>query len=133
MTLQGPAPEHPAVVSAPDNAGSAERSEQSPPAEFAVQVEPAGIRIQVDRDESLMQAAVRQGHRWPTICHGQGECGVCFVRIRAGAEQLSPRTQVETELLGELRSTEKDPSPTRLACRLFVHGDGVVVFRPGVR
>jgi ferredoxin len=100
---------------------------------FVVRVEPAGLEIKVGAGEALMQAAIRQGYRWPTICEGRADCGVCFVRVREGEDQLSPRLQEETDLLGEFRPTKKDPAATRLACRLFVHGDGVVVFRPGVR
>jgi 2Fe-2S ferredoxin len=42
-------------------------------------VQPSGVAIQVEEGEDLMAAAQRAGYRWPTICHGQAECTVCFV------------------------------------------------------
>ncbi len=132
MALLHPVEQH-AALADPDSSGSARGAEAADPEGFSVRVEPAGLEIQVGPGEALMQAAIRQGYRWPTICDGRADCGVCFVRVRAGDDRLSPRTREESDLLGEFRPTKSDPAASRLACRLFVHGDGVVVFRPGVR
>lgn len=49
-------------------------------------------------------------------CGGYGQCGTCVVEVVAGAENLSPRTEVEH------RKLRKKPSSYRLACQTLVNG-----------
>jgi 2Fe-2S ferredoxin len=97
-----------------------------------VRVEPAGVEFDVKPGESVAEAAWRLGYTWPTKCWGQAECMVCFVRVTGGevhaeppgdAELLAMRTLLPRRLRGPL---------TRLACRLQVKGDGLVVEKKGV-
>jgi ferredoxin len=57
-------------------------------------------------------------------CGGYGQCGTCVVDVAAGAENLSPRTQVEE------RKLKKWPSTCRLACQATVHGPVSVITKP---
>ena len=91
-----------------------------------VRVEPAGIEIEVQDGEALMEAADRLGYTWPTFCHMQCLCGECWVEVRSGAEHCSEVAQQEKDTL---TNTDR-PDGARLACQLLVDGD-VTVHREG--
>lgn len=57
-------------------------------------------------------------------CGGYGQCGTCVVDIVAGAENLSPRTEVED------RKLKKRSASCRLACQALVNGPVSVVTKP---
>ncbi len=94
-----------------------------------VRVEPSGHNIVVETEESLLAAALRQGYRWPTLCHGKGECTICFVRLLAGAENVAPADPAERARLGECG---RDGPDVRLACQLEIHGP-ITVLKRGLR
>jgi len=98
-----------------------------------VRVEPRGLVVEVNQGESVAEAAWRLGFSWPTRCYGQAECMLCFVRVLDG--ELSTEPAGEEELLAlRTRLPRRLRSPlVRLACRLKVTGDGVVVEKRGVR
>jgi 2Fe-2S ferredoxin len=91
-----------------------------------VRVEPAGIDIEVEPEETLMEAADRLGYDWPTFCHMQCLCGQCYVEIKDGAGLCSPVAEQEEETL----ANNDRPEGARLACQLLVNGD-VTVYREG--
>jgi len=108
-----------------------------------VRVEPADVTLDVHEDETLIEAAWRQGYYWPTICEGKAECGQCFVEILVGEENVSPRTEDEhativdvfgrTEEATEAFGYAPRPRPyadrvdeLRLACCLRLTGDALV-------
>ncbi|HEY9621078.1 MAG TPA: 2Fe-2S iron-sulfur cluster-binding protein [Crinalium sp.] len=57
-------------------------------------------------------------------CGGYGQCGTCIVEIVEGAENLSPRTDVEN------RKLKKKPDNYRLACQTLVNGPISVNTKP---
>ena len=57
-------------------------------------------------------------------CGGYGQCGTCVVEILDGAENLSPRTEIE-----EKRFKNK-PDTYRLACQTTVNGRVSVRTKP---
>lgn len=57
-------------------------------------------------------------------CGGYGQCGTCIVEIVEGAENLSPRTDVEN------RKLKKKPDSYRLACQTLVQGSVSVKTKP---
>lgn len=57
-------------------------------------------------------------------CGGYGQCGTCIVSVVEGAENLSPRTDVEE------RKLKKKPATYRLACQTLVNGSISVVTKP---
>ena len=99
----------------------------------SVRVEPAGVDIPVDDGETLMAAAVRAGYRWPTVCGGQAQCGVCILKVVSSSE-LPPPAPLEAERLAIVPERQLWPDAVlRLACQLRVESDGLVVFKRGVR
>ena len=50
-------------------------------AEFTITVLPSKVRFGARGGESLMAAAQRAKIRWPTVCNGVAQCGVCYVGV----------------------------------------------------
>lgn len=57
-------------------------------------------------------------------CGGYGQCGTCVVEVVEGAENLSPRTEVEN------RKLRKKPDNYRLACQALVNGPVIIKTKP---
>lgn len=98
-----------------------------------VTILPENLAIAVEPDESLAQAAWRQGYHWPTTCWGEMECTVCAATVVAGEHAAAPATAEEEAAIAERMPHFLRRPGTRLACRLRVQGDGLVVEKPGVR
>ena len=97
-----------------------------------VTVLPVGVKIEVSADETVMQAAIRFGYTWPTVCHGEGTCGVCFMEIVEGGDSIQPVERREREVLEGLAVRRLYAGPLRLACQARLSGD-VTVRKRGVR
>jgi ferredoxin, 2Fe-2S len=95
-----------------------------------IRVLPADVEFDVADDETVLGAAVRHGIRWPTVCQGNAECGVCYMFVEVGDDRLSAKSSAEAGRLG-LGVYADDPR-ARLACQTCLHGD-VTVTRRGVR
>lgn len=108
--------------------------EQSNPTRSCqVLVTPSNARFSVARDETLMDAALRQGYSWPTACGGCGECGLCRVRVMEGIDELSSPDAHERRALRLFCGIDADEHPeVRLACQALVSGN-VTVHKVGVR
>lgn len=97
-----------------------------------VRVEPSGLEFDVDASETMMQAALRHGYQWPTVCGGQGQCRACSVEILDGQDRLCPAGRIEVEGIKILVASGDDPAKVRLACQAKVRG-AVTVRKHGVR
>lgn len=97
-----------------------------------VRVEPAGLEFDVGASETMMQAALRHGYQWPTVCGGEGQCRACFVEVLAGHDCLCAVGRVEAEGIRILAASGEDPDVVRLACQARVRG-AVTVRKHGVR
>jgi ferredoxin len=98
-----------------------------------VRVEPAGIELDVVPGETVMGAAVRSGYRWPTVCGGLAECGVCVLRVVESGGLPEPEP-VEVARLATVPERRLEPEAEwRLACQLRVGSPGLVVRKRGVR
>lgn len=99
-----------------------------------VRVVPLELEIHVEDGETLMEAAERLGWYWPTICHGEAQCSVCWFEVLAGIEELAPPAADELrtlDLLGRhLRS--KAPGTIRLGCQSRPEGN-LVIKKTGLR
>lgn len=74
----------------------------------------------------LLDAARRHGITLPTECGGRGECDTCAVVVEAGADLLSPLTDVE-----RLRLTpDRLEAGERLACQAKAERAGDLALRP---
>lgn len=95
-----------------------------------IRVLPAGVEFDVADGESVFEAATRHGVRWPSICQGDMECGICWMAVHEGAENVSVQSKAE---LDRLAQGLKAGDPTvRLACQSRLCGP-VAVVRKGVR
>jgi ferredoxin len=75
--------------------------------------------IDVAAGTTLFDAGAKLAAGIETACVGKGTCGLCRVRILAGAEHLTPYSDEETKHLGNVYHLTK----VRLACRTRVSGD----------
>ncbi|MEM1569844.1 MAG: ASKHA domain-containing protein [Candidatus Bathyarchaeia archaeon] len=73
-------------------------------------VQPIGLRIQTEEDETILDSLRRSGIMLQSICGGLGTCGKCVIRVVRG--KTSPPSEQELKLL-----SEKLSSGFRLACQ----------------
>ena len=89
---------------------------------------PYDLGLEVPRGTSLLAAADEAAEMVPDdffvgeMCEGRHECGNCAVQVLEGAENLSPMTDSEKELLATLRHGPD----IRAACTTRVYGDVTV-------
>jgi len=70
-------------------------------------------------DTTLFEAGARLSAGIDTACVGKGTCGLCRVKIIAGAEHLNAFTDEERKHLGNVYHLTK----VRLSCRCPISGD----------
>lgn len=87
--------------------------------QFKIQIEPAGISVSAQPDETLKDALEHSAHKFPQTCGGKGTCGLCRLSFLSEPPPMKKR---EIELLGS-------DSPYRLACLHKVRSD-ISVFLP---
>jgi 2Fe-2S ferredoxin len=96
-----------------------------------VRVEPLGFEFDVRSGETVMEAALRAGLYWPTVCGGQGYCNRCSFVLEPDHPSLLPMDAEELEALRRVRWRVQELPGERLACRAFVVAD-VTVRKKGV-
>jgi ferredoxin len=84
-----------------------------------VTFEPSGVSVDVREGESVFEAGRRGGVLIPTACMAKGTCGLCRVKILAGAEHLPPPSATEQRHLGNTYFITK----LRLSCQIMPAGD----------
>ena len=87
-----------------------------------MEVEPWGEDpklVEVREGSTLFEAGAKITAGIDTACVGKGTCGLCRVKIVAGAEHLNPFTDEERKHLGNVYHLTK----VRLACRSKIAGD----------
>ncbi len=97
-----------------------------------VRIEPAGIDLAVPAGMPLMKAAQSAGLRWPNVCSGQAQCGVCAVEVIDGDLAASPPGVREGQMLGRLAQRPRQGGVMRLACQ-FMPAGPFTVHKLGVR
>ena len=83
---------------------------------------PAPLVVEALPGDSLFDAAAKVSAGVDTACVGKGTCGLCRVKILAGAEHLNPYTDEERKHLGNVYHITK----VRLACRTQVSADATI-------
>lgn len=80
-----------------------------------------GVSTTVEAPEgsTLFEAGAKIAAGIETACVGKGTCGLCRVKIVAGADSLNPFTDEERKHLGNVYHITK----VRLSCRSKVAGD----------
>lgn len=74
---------------------------------------------EIREGESLFDAGAKVTAGIDTACVGKGTCGLCRVKIVAGAENTNPFTDEERKHLGNVYHITK----VRLSCRTKPTGD----------
>jgi 2Fe-2S ferredoxin len=99
-----------------------------------ISVEPSGVEFDIRAEETVIQAAWRNGYTWPTICGGAGTCKTCVFMIMEGADNMCPIEPWEDEGLRSIATTlpANRGLGWRLACQAKVSGD-VRLRKAGVR
>ncbi len=72
------------------------------------------IKIQIN--QTIFEAAEKEGIIIPSSCKKQGKCKECLVEIKTGMENLNPKTQEESHLMGTFR----------LACQAKIEKEGKI-------
>ena len=97
-----------------------------------VRIEPSGIEVPVAPGSTLMKAGVRAGLKWPSVCGGQAQCGVCAVEVLESCEPLPPPSLREQQMLDRISTKPRQGGTIRLACQFAPHTTARV-FKPGIR
>jgi ferredoxin, 2Fe-2S len=79
----------------------------------------APVVVECREGDTLFEAGAKATAGIDTACVGKGTCGLCRVKILAGAEHLNPFTDEERKHLGNVYHLTK----IRLSCRCKVSGD----------
>ena len=77
------------------------------------------VTVEALPGDSLFDAGAKASAGIDTACVGKGTCGLCRVKILAGAEHLNPYTDEERRHLGNVYHITK----VRLSCRSRPSGD----------
>ena len=75
--------------------------------------------VEVTAGSTLFEAGAKLTAGIDTACVGKGTCGLCRVKIIAGADHLNAFTEEERKHLGNVYHITK----VRLACRSKLTGD----------
>lgn len=97
-----------------------------------VLIEPGAFIVRVRDGQTLMAAAFAADVRWPSVCGGVGQCGVCHVELIASDESLPPPDAIEASMLRRSHLRPKMGGELRLACQLPITARATVHKR-GVR
>jgi len=82
-----------------------------------------GNVVECPEGSTLFEAGAKAAAGIETACVGKGTCGLCRVKILAGAEHLTPYTDEERKHLGNVYHLTK----VRLSCRTRVTGGEVAI------
>jgi 2Fe-2S ferredoxin len=83
-----------------------------------VTFQPIGLTVECAEGESLFEVARRHGVPVATACVGKATCGLCRMKVEAGAEHLTPFNAGERKHLGNVYFITKE----RLSCQARVQG-----------
>jgi len=81
------------------------------------------ISVELPAGATLFEAGARVSAGIDTACVGKGTCGLCRVKIVAGAEHLTPYSDEERRHLGNVYHLTR----VRLACRSQLSGGDVTI------
>lgn len=100
--------------------GSPPRAGRRDPGAVLVDLQPAGRRVEVTRETTLLDAARAAGVELQAVCGGAGTCGGCRVRVVSGS--VGAADEMERAALTEAERA----SGLRLACRTTLLADARV-------
>jgi ferredoxin len=104
----------------------------SKPESNPVRVEPLGIVLDCNPEETLIRCAWRSAYYWPTICGGAAECGACWCEVIDGRDNVAPMGTAEAIVFRMYPKLNQPGRAIRLACCMTVTGP-VTVTKAGVK
>jgi ferredoxin len=84
-----------------------------------IQTDAGPVVVEAPEGSTLFEAGAKIAAGIETACVGKGTCGLCRVKIVAGAEHLNAFTDEERKHLGNVYHLTK----VRLSCRTKISGD----------
>lgn len=69
---------------------------------YQVTIEPIGTTIEVEEDQTILDAALRQGVWLPFAC-GHGTCGTCKVQVTVGFTMLVKLHHLRSWILNAMK------------------------------
>ena len=84
--------------------------------------QPAGLAVEAQAGETLLQVSKRCGAGIKYSCDGAPSCAMCRIVVVAGEENLSPIERKEEDLIGTSYFITKN----RLSCQARLVGEGEV-------
>ncbi len=88
---------------------------------------PEGVEIESLPDETICEAALRQGIKIEHACEMSCACTTCHVVVREGFDSLEESDELEDDLLDKAWGLEPD---SRLSCQVLVGDEDLVIEIP---
>ncbi len=88
---------------------------------------PEGLIIEVEKGETICDAALSNGIEIEHACEKSCACTTCHVYIREGMDSLNENTDDEDDLLDKAWGLEPD---SRLSCQAIVGDEDLVIEIP---
>ena len=86
---------------------------------FSAHIEPDDLKIDIEEEESILIASLRNNINHLSACGGTGKCSTCRIEITDGLENCHPRNNVEALLAKKLSF----PENIRLGCQTKIKGN----------
>lgn len=88
---------------------------------------PKGAEFEIKEDESLCEAALRNGIKIEHACELSCACTTCHCIVREGFESLDEASEIEEDMLDKAWGLE---STSRLSCQVFTNSKDLTVELP---
>ena len=88
---------------------------------------PNGAEFETKKDESICEAALRNGIKIEHACEMSCACTTCHVIVRQGFDSLEDASETEEDMLDKAWGLEPD---SRLSCQAITGKDDLVIEIP---
>lgn len=88
---------------------------------------PDGAEFEIQENESLCEAALRNGIKIEHACELSCACTTCHCIVREGFESLDEASEIEEDMLDKAWGLE---STSRLSCQVFTSSKDLTVELP---
>ena len=86
---------------------------------FSAYIEPDNLKIDIEEEESILIASLRNNINHLSACGGTGKCSTCRIEVTDGLGNCHPRNDVEALLAKKLSF----PENIRLGCQTKIKGN----------
>ncbi|MAN53403.1 MAG: ISC system 2Fe-2S type ferredoxin [Porticoccaceae bacterium] len=88
---------------------------------------PEGITFEINSEETILEACLRNGIRIEHACEMSCACTTCHVHVREGYESLDEAEELEEDYLDKAWGVDPD---SRLSCQVIVKDEDLTVEIP---